>query len=128
FRPADAPERVDPEKEIERAERLDELDPGQILPEARDHKIPPLAELGHHPSDILLHPVVSQRRGGGHLSGVIRSRRGVRLQRRHRLRDGPRCERWRRDRKSTRLNSSHRTISYAVFCLKKKKKTPKKET
>src|SRR5207248_9182296 len=29
------------------------------------------------------------------------------------------------DRKSTRLNSSHRTISYAVFCLKKKKK-PKK--
>src|SRR5437773_9038345 len=27
-----------------------------------------------------------------------------------------------RDRKSTRLNSSHITISYAVFCLKKKKK------
>src|SRR5207248_9682732 len=27
------------------------------------------------------------------------------------------------DRKSTRLNSSHRTISYAVFCLKKKKNT-----
>src|SRR5437867_6684987 len=27
----------------------------------------------------------------------------------------------RQDRKSTRLNSSHRTISYAVFCLKKKK-------
>src|SRR5437867_7034623 len=30
-----------------------------------------------------------------------------------------------RDRKSTRLNSSHRTISYAVFCLKKKKKQQK---
>src|SRR5437867_9770606 len=29
------------------------------------------------------------------------------------------------DRKSTRLNSSHRTISYAVFCLKKKKKKKK---
>src|SRR2546422_3175983 len=29
----------------------------------------------------------------------------------------------RRDRKSTRLNSSHGYISYAVFCLKKKKKT-----
>src|SRR5438105_7806504 len=28
----------------------------------------------------------------------------------------------RRDRKSTRLNSSHEWISYAVFCLKKKKK------
>src|SRR5688572_33445413 len=29
----------------------------------------------------------------------------------------------RRDRKSTRLNSSHSQISYAVFCLKKKKQT-----
>src|SRR5688572_31978023 len=29
------------------------------------------------------------------------------------------------DRKSTRLNSSHSQISYAVFCLKKKKKTKK---
>src|SRR5207248_8208486 len=29
------------------------------------------------------------------------------------------------DRKSTRLNSSHRTISYAVFCLKKKKNKTK---
>src|SRR5437762_10492266 len=28
-----------------------------------------------------------------------------------------------KDRKSTRLNSSHRCISYAVFCLKKKKQT-----
>src|SRR5438309_6374141 len=31
------------------------------------------------------------------------------------------------DRKSTRLNSSHSSISYAVFCLKKKKKTKKKQ-
>src|SRR5947208_6766918 len=31
-----------------------------------------------------------------------------------------------RDRKSTRLNSSHQIISYAVFCLKKKKKNNKK--
>src|SRR5258708_4587951 len=29
-----------------------------------------------------------------------------------------------KDRKSTRLNSSHQIISYAVFCLKKKKKKP----
>src|SRR5438309_7234984 len=28
---------------------------------------------------------------------------------------------WEQDRKSTRLNSSHSSISYAVFCLKKKK-------
>src|SRR5947209_12139109 len=40
---------------------------------------------------------------------------------RRRDRDEPR---WQdnRDRKSTRLNSSHANISYAVFCLKKKKK------
>src|SRR5207249_8408428 len=31
------------------------------------------------------------------------------------------------DRKSTRLNSSHVSISYAVFCLKKKKKKKKKK-
>src|SRR2546427_7805341 len=31
------------------------------------------------------------------------------------------ADRARRDRKSTRLNSSHSQISYAVFCLKKKK-------
>src|SRR2546421_6044729 len=44
---------------------------------------------------------------------------------RGRPRDGVRARRARppvRDRKSTRLNSSHDQISYAVFCLKKKKK------
>src|SRR5690349_23204761 len=35
--------------------------------------------------------------------------------------DSRRSRRRRRDRKSTRLNSSHVEISYAVFCLKKKK-------
>src|SRR6266480_7339516 len=43
---------------------------------------------------------------------------------------GSRCAIRRRtsssDRKSTRLNSSHMSISYAVFCLKKKKKTNNK--
>src|SRR5256885_4680311 len=35
---------------------------------------------------------------------------------------------WRsRDRKSTRLNSSHLVISYAVFCLKKKKKIDRRQ-
>src|SRR2546422_4521287 len=51
--------------------------------------------------------------------------------RRHRARDGrgarrggpgDRIHTGRGDRKSTRLNSSHGYISYAVFCLKKKKK------
>src|SRR5438445_3259242 len=40
---------------------------------------------------------------------------------RHRIVFGPERRR-RSDRKSTRLNSSHANISYAVFCLKKKKK------
>src|SRR5438874_9606266 len=35
------------------------------------------------------------------------------------------CRCWRRDRKSTRLNSSHVEISYAVFCLKKKNQRDK---
>src|SRR2546421_6029114 len=34
--------------------------------------------------------------------------------------------RWNLDRKSTRLNSSHDQISYAVFCLKKKKRPQKR--
>src|SRR5436189_3210941 len=40
-------------------------------------------------------------------------------------RQGPRRQ---EDRKSTRLNSSHRCISYAVFCLKKKKKNKSTST
>src|SRR5437667_6990290 len=39
----------------------------------------------------------------------------------HDARSAPRGRRPDADRKSTRLNSSHITISYAVFCLKKKK-------
>src|SRR5260221_2752458 len=39
----------------------------------------------------------------------------------HHARPPPRESRSWRDRKSTRLNSSHTVISYAVFCLKKKK-------
>src|SRR3712207_7411806 len=49
------------------------------------------------------------RRGGGR--GRVRRRRPGAAES-----DGPP-----RDRKSTRLNSSHANISYAVFCLKKKK-------
>src|SRR3712207_7508037 len=39
----------------------------------------------------------------------------------HCRRNGERRAGQRKDRKSTRLNSSHANISYAVFCLKKKK-------
>src|SRR5688572_31586334 len=45
---------------------------------------------------------------------------GLPLPRRRRA-DRPDPDGARRDRKSTRLNSSHSQISYAVFCLKKKK-------
>src|SRR2546422_8272849 len=55
------------------------------------------------------------RRGGEH--------RGERPEGRHLpLGRGRRPERQQGDRKSTRLNSSHGYISYAVFCLKKKTK------
>src|SRR2546430_9273661 len=45
----------------------------------------------------------------------------MRSRRRSSARFGSPFPRSRRDRKSTRLNSSHSQISYAVFCLKKKK-------
>src|SRR2546430_10378220 len=61
--------------------------------------------------------------GRAHDMGALRP--GARGERRvgpaDRGRDGP------RDRKSTRLNSSHSQISYAVFCLKKKKHNAKRE-
>src|SRR5690606_42155417 len=62
----------------------------------------------HHPDLRRVHRRLHGRRGGGGLSGPA-VRRGV-----------DRAGR-RPDRKSTRLNSSHVKISYAVFCLKKKK-------
>src|SRR3712207_7333631 len=62
--------------------------------------------------DLVQHPVVEGRNPPGvHLPG---ERRGIDHHR------GP-VDPF-RDRKSTRLNSSHANISYAVFCLKKKKK------
>src|SRR3712207_7777408 len=41
----------------------------------------------------------------------------------HQVLDAPGRDGIQRDRKSTRLNSSHANISYAVFCLKKKQST-----
>src|SRR5258708_34721915 len=63
-------------------------------------------------------PVGPGRRGAPrHLQGADLFRTGpARGAQEGRLPDTPR-----RDRKSTRLNSSHQIISYAVFCLKKKK-------
>src|SRR2546428_8232264 len=65
-----------------------------------------------------------RNRDGCRSARQIRTRGGASRQSRAPLRIGSlraRCEpRARRDRKSTRLNSSHDQISYAVFCLKKK--------
>src|SRR5207244_12009658 len=60
---------------------------------------------------------------GGYLlaTDAGRARWGARCAHRGRRHDYPdRCRKGSRDRKSTRLNSSHQIISYAVFCLKKK--------
>src|SRR5947209_15172156 len=62
-----------------------------------------------------------QDEGEARRSDQDRSRRGLEA---GRLRQAARRARA-RDRKSTRLNSSHANISYAVFCLKKKKKRDK---
>src|SRR3712207_6931783 len=67
-------------------------------------------------------PICGDRRALETL-GEIRSTPTLRCKNRdRRRRDRGRYLRY-RDRKSTRLNSSHANISYAVFCLKKKKKT-----
>src|SRR3712207_7009588 len=62
-------------------------------------------------------------RGLRHLRHRLEPREAADGQGAARARPRPRAAaRLRRDRKSTRLNSSHANISYAVFCLKKKKR------
>src|SRR2546422_7002254 len=73
------------------------------------------------PYTTLFRSLLSFRMG----RGQVRGRAGQRVTRRAAEDyDGTR----QLDRKSTRLNSSHGYISYAVFCLKKKKKTTYKYT
>src|SRR3712207_8632358 len=70
-------------------------------------------------------PISRGRRRGGPRGPARRRRRrlGAARARGARRRAGRRAGH--ADRKSTRLNSSHANISYAVFCLKKKKKEHK---
>src|SRR5215510_15822511 len=68
------------------------------------------------PPRSTLFPYTTLFRSRGAGPGRRRRRRGPRVRGRAQP-GGP----GRRDRKSTRLNSSHVAISYAVFCLKKKK-------
>src|SRR5207253_7745202 len=107
------------------------------------HTTPPYSLLHRHPPPPPLFPYTTlfrspsrwparrsrgrrlERRVHGRGEGRLRARE-ARARGRNRP-DGPRSRgvgpprRRRQDRKSTRLNSSHVAISYAVFCLKKKK-------
>src|SRR3712207_9479868 len=61
-------------------------------------------------------------RGAAQHPGRSRPRSSSRFPAGRRVQRALAVRRLRQDRKSTRLNSSHANISYAVFCLKKKKK------
>src|SRR2546422_8525949 len=79
---------------------------------------------------VALLPAEASHLGDGHADHADRGQGLLDVVELERLDDGldllhlrpPRESRSRVDRKSTRLNSSHGYISYAVFCLKKKKK------
>src|SRR5258707_11699595 len=66
-------------------------------------------------------PTVELVRDSNHLVRNLRPNRAVDFQIHGLVAGGVEVE----DRKSTRLNSSHANISYAVFCLKKKNKSPR---
>src|SRR5258708_7161452 len=83
-------------------------------------------DTGGRQEPAALHPRYSARRKGpsSHVSRETACDRGVPGRRGHhgvRLPELPREPAVASDRKSTRLNSTHQIISYAVFCLKKKK-------
>src|SRR5947209_9409595 len=77
------------------------------------------------PPRSTLFPYTTLFRSRHRSAGRLPRRREIPRLRRASLRDlragAPRPGQRGRDRKSTRLNSSHANISYAVFCLKKKK-------
>src|SRR2546422_7690133 len=77
-----------------------------------------------HARHDLQDPEVSRARHGQELSQPLDQSQNHPLPQRHVTRPATRAT-MPTDRKSTRLNSSHGYISYAVFCLKKKKKTTK---
>src|SRR5207302_8694586 len=94
----------------------------RCFPTRRSSDLPLSAAVWLRPVPILKAIRYSSRR---------HSRRQTETSRRFLCRNANKAEidraafRWDQDRKSTRLNSSHVKISYAVFCLKKKKIHPK---
>src|SRR6266487_4850157 len=98
--------------------------PGQVVPDETAARPRPRRPRSSSPEAVACRPWVpstirrspsARRTPGGRSAGTWCHRRPPAAARR------PAPEN-RRDRKSTRLNSSHPSISYAVFCLKKKKK------
>src|SRR5438132_9221814 len=69
----------------------------------------------HRPSKNVFEGRCSLVRAVARRCAAVDLRRAILVETHRKLRPQP------RDRKSTRLNSSHTVISYAVFCLKKKK-------
>src|SRR5690625_6727177 len=91
-------------------------DHGVLVVNAPSHQVPPPgAVLGRHSTTwgyrTVPHIVHAERLGDFSLNQLIQAQTGSHL--------GHQPQR--EDRKSTRLNSSHVAISYAVFCLKKKR-------
>src|SRR3712207_8155808 len=79
----------------------------------------------HDALPICLHPAVAAH-AAATAAAMLDGRFFLGLGTGERLSEHVTGQRWpgaTEDRKSTRLNSSHANISYAVFCLKKKKKT-----
>src|SRR2546429_3956768 len=74
------------------------------------------------PPRSTLFPYTTLFRSPGATAVRARAKSAGRLMETQGMNDNTRQPRAKRDRKSTRLNSSHGYISYAVFCLKKKKK------
>src|SRR3712207_7029529 len=68
-------------------------------------------------------PIFRFRAAGLTSSRTAPRQRGHRRSRKNSVRSAPHSSARTPDRKSTRLNSSHANISYAVFCLKKKNVT-----
>src|SRR5690554_7684262 len=87
------------------------------------HDALPIFERGGDGADEQQQPAEDDTHGG-HLEGrdVEVADPAVEVEGTRAERDDDRGDREEPDRKSTRLNSSHVRISYAVFCLKKKKK------
>src|SRR3712207_8220964 len=81
------------------------------------HDALPISCLAHRPLSGEVRVVRACLALGDEVIGLRVHDLAVAREHSHRLLDGH------LDRKSTRLNSSHANISYAVFCLKKKKKT-----